>query len=112
MDETKFQLLQKVKEAHSRIIWGISWAHDSSLFATCSRENKDSVKVWCGPVDESTVGTLHSSFPDKSVPAATAIAFFPRRNYTLLIGQESGELTIWALEAAANAEKRTWTKLH
>ena len=33
-----FELLKKFKDAHSRIIWGISWSHDDHLFATGSRE--------------------------------------------------------------------------
>ena len=33
-----FELLSKGKDAHSRIIWGISFSFDSQIFATASRE--------------------------------------------------------------------------
>jgi elongator complex protein 2 len=37
-DELQFIMVKKLKDAHSRIIWGISWSHDDALFATASRE--------------------------------------------------------------------------
>lgn len=51
-DSFNFSLVKKVKDAHSRIIWGISWSHDDHFFATCSREKQKSVKVWYGPASE------------------------------------------------------------
>jgi elongator complex protein 2 len=101
-----FELLKKQKEAHSRIIWSISWSPDSLFFATASRENKESVKVWHGTTDSTKTGELHSKLPDKEVPSATAVAFFPGRKYSLLVGQESGQLTIW------NLQENSWAKLY
>ena len=43
-----FKLQHREKDAHSRIIWGLNWCVDDALFATASRENKKSVKVWHG----------------------------------------------------------------
>ena len=37
-DSLEFSLIKKMKDAHSRIIWGIAWSHDDQLFATASRE--------------------------------------------------------------------------
>ena len=42
--EFQFDLLYRTKEAHSRIVWALSWSHDDTLYATASRENKKSVK--------------------------------------------------------------------
>lgn len=46
LDSFDFKLVNKQKDAHSRIIWGISLSHDDKLFATASREKSKSVKVW------------------------------------------------------------------
>lgn len=43
-----FCLHKKFKDAHQRIIWGISWSHDDAFFATCSREKQHAVKIWHG----------------------------------------------------------------
>ena len=67
----KFDLLKLEKDAHSRIIWGISWSHDDALFATASREKQHSVKVWNGVGDK--IGTLHSELPNSQAPSATAV---------------------------------------
>lgn len=47
-DSFQFSLHHRMKEAHTRIIWALSWSHDDSLYATASRENKQSVKIWTG----------------------------------------------------------------
>ena len=39
-DPFKFTLVKKMKDAHQRIIWGISWSYDDALFATASREKQ------------------------------------------------------------------------
>ena len=107
--DTTFELVKKMQEAHSRIIWGISWSHDQSLFATCSRENKDSVKIWSGIQDGQEPGELVSKLPEKAAPSATAVAFFPRKVqdcYTILLGQESGQITVWQ-----QAEAAKWVKI-
>jgi len=74
-ENLNFALLKKVKDAHTRIIWGISWSHDDQLFATASREKQKSVKVWHGLDDK--IGKIHSELPEEN-PSATAIRFFPR----------------------------------
>jgi elongator complex protein 2 len=51
----EFKLTTKLANAHTRIIWGISWAHDDSMFATASREKQSSVKFWTGK-DSSEMG--------------------------------------------------------
>ena len=69
-----FKLIKKEKDAHSRIIWGISWSHDDQLFATGSREKPFGVKVWDGIKDkEDEIGKQHSMLPKQSVPDTTAI---------------------------------------
>ena len=39
-----FTLQHRIK-AHTRIIWGVAWSSDSSLFATASRDG--SARLWC-----------------------------------------------------------------
>ena len=51
-----------MKDAHTRIIWGISWSHDDAFYATASREKLKSVKVWKGKGDY--IGTLSSEIPE------------------------------------------------
>jgi hypothetical protein len=73
-----FKLIRKEKDAHARIIWGISWSHDDLLFATGSREKPFGVKVWTGIKDkEDGIGKSHSMLPKNSVPDTTAIQFLP-----------------------------------
>jgi len=60
----QFNLHFKLKEAHTRIIWALSWSHDDLLYASASRENKKSVKVWSG-FDEAN---LHSELPHGLLP--------------------------------------------
>jgi WD40 repeat protein len=74
--EFQFDLLYRTKEAHSRIVWALSWSHDDTLYATASRENKKSVKVWDGKAE---TGVLHSELPEGSVPCATSLQFFPSK---------------------------------
>ena len=47
-DNFDFTLVKRMKDVHSRIIWGISWSHDDALFASASREKQKSIKVWNG----------------------------------------------------------------
>lgn len=106
-DSFEFTLLKKVKDAHTRIIWGINWSHDDALFATASREKSKSVKVWNAIAD---VGSLHSELPNDENPSATAVQFFPSKinkssQYALLVGLESGDINIWALQ------DKVWMKL-
>jgi elongator complex protein 2 len=76
----EFKLIKKMKDAHTRIIWGVSWSHDDKLFVTASREKQKSVKVWKGITNESaeTIGELHSTLPEEN-PSATAVRFFPSK---------------------------------
>jgi len=60
----------KLKDAHSRIIWGINWSHDDAFYASASRETKKSIKVWNGIADQSSegyevgaIGELYSELP-------------------------------------------------
>ena len=96
-----FSLAERVKEAHTRVIWALSWSHDDLLFATSSRENKRSVKIWNGPSPSEALCSLHSELPSGSVPSATAVQFFPSQvcggKYALIVGQESGALTVWVM---------------
>ena len=95
-----FSLIKKMKDAHSRIIWGISWSHDDKLFATCSREKQKAVKIWHGSDSDGEIGSLHSELPANAASASTAISFFPSYfgdTRYLMIGLETGALMVWKL---------------
>jgi hypothetical protein len=79
VDQFKFEIVTKLKDAHSRIIWGISWSHDDAFYASASREKQKSVKVWAGVTDASEgyeagkTSDLYSELPAGKAPSATAI---------------------------------------
>jgi len=54
----QFNLHFKLKEAHDRIIWALSWSHDDRFYVTGSRKTKKSVKVWSGFDSASLHGEL------------------------------------------------------
>lgn len=114
-DNYEFTLGKRLKEAHTRIIWALNWSHDDVFFATASRENKKSVKIWNGMADEDKLGTLHSMLPAGQVPSATSLQFFPEtiqwpgsdeKSYALLVGLETGALSIWTQRG------ETWNLVH
>ncbi|GIM15502.1 hypothetical protein Vretimale_18281 [Volvox reticuliferus] len=124
-----FELLCRVKSAHGRVIWSVSWSLDEQLIATASRD--DTVKVWrmggavggggCGG-DEGSRATAAPSLA-LTLPqfpcAATATAFAPRLpasppvsssscnsvavsgKYVLAVGLEDGSVQVWQLAAAS-----------
>ncbi|GIL68204.1 hypothetical protein Vafri_21466 [Volvox africanus] len=120
---SSFELLCRVKSAHGRLIWSVSWSLDEQLIATASRD--DTVKVWrmggavgCGGGDEgsraSAPPSLALTLPQFSC-AATATAFAPRLpatspiissscssvtvspQYILAVGLENGSVQVWQL---------------
>ena len=100
----QFSLIRKLKDAHQRIIWGVSFSHDDALFATASREKQQAVKVWHGVKEEKYAEELHSELPKNQVDSATAVRFFPQKvneKYTLLVGREIGEISVWAFDENA-----------
>lgn len=110
-DTYEFTLGKRLKEAHTRIIWALNWSHDDVFFATASRENKKSVKIWNGLADEDKLGSLHSMLPAGKVPSATSLQFFPEtigneRSYALFVGLETGALSIWTQTG------ETWNLIH
>lgn len=110
-DDLQFTLIKKLKDAHSRIIWGVSWSHDDTLFASASREKQKSIKVWSGlgTSSDSDIGSLHSELPEEN-PSATAIRFFPSlvrtSNYGLAVGLETGDILFWLY-----SKQDGWTKI-
>jgi elongator complex protein 2 len=96
----------KHEKAHTRIIWGISWAHDDSMFATASREKGKAVKFWNG-TNSNEMGKLCGDLPEKEIDNVTAISFFPRlvRNqYAMLTGVYTGQMNVWIL----SSEQKSW----
>lgn len=99
-----------MKDAHTRIIWGVTWSHDDAFFATASREKQKSIKVWHGKTTDK-IGELYSELPEEN-PSATAIRFLPNlykaTSYGLVVGLETGDLLFWLHNSADN----TWRKVY
>lgn len=112
-DNLEFTRIKLVKDAHTRIIWGVSWSHDDAFFATASREKQKSVKVWTGVKDSTleSIGTLYSDLPEEN-PSATAIRFLPNfihgNSYGLAVGLETGDINFWL----HNSADKTWTLIY
>ena len=70
-----FTMIQIQKQAHTRILWSCSWAHDSKYFATGSREKTNSLKFWFQNSDDGQF--LEHSCVEKDITNVTACAFFP-----------------------------------
>ena len=93
----------------------MNWSHDDALIATASRENKKSVKIWKQSTEEIKESDQAVKFeqvsmlPSGAVACATALRFFPQLiggKYAMVVGQESGELTVWRWD------ETDWTLLH
>ncbi len=102
-----FELVGRVK-AHSRIIWGVSWAADDSMFATCSRDQL--VKVWQAPAagDAALQEQPLLVLPQFAVPV-TAVAFGPALGgagggHLLAVGLEDGHVQVWEVARAAGEQ--------
>jgi elongator complex protein 2 len=102
-----FDLLARLKAAHSRIIWGVSWSHDERVFASCSRDH--TVKLW-------SVGAAGpSAKPCCTLPPfpcpVTAVALAPAHvtgggggsTYLCAVGLEDGGLQLWSAETDPEA---------
>ncbi|KAF5281600.1 hypothetical protein FQR65_LT02920 [Abscondita terminalis] len=85
---------------HTRIIWCCAWSHDSTYFATGSRDGK--TVVWRKNVDkppESILGQYEATGDtlDLKNDSVTALAFAPslvNGNYIIAIGFDVGEIKI------------------
>lgn len=108
-----FKLVQLQKQAHKRVLWSCSWAHNSRYFATGSREKTYSLKFW-DYCKDSNSWVEHSSVA-KNIHNVTALAFFPSAilhstSLGIVVGQDTGELTIWI--KPFNHEIKEWTKVY
>ena len=99
-----FQLIQRVKNAHARILWGITWSPHDKILATGSRD--ELVKLWGvikGTHDESSATSVTEK-PLIALPAfqsaVTCLSFCPLSlsgSCLLAIGLEDGNLQIWSI---------------
>lgn len=98
-----FTLQHRIK-AHTRIIWGVAWSSDSSLFATASRDG--SARLWCCSKlsnDAKPNATITLGHP------VTAIAFDTSHSppsigsggddhqYKLALGLETGGVSVYTV---------------
>ncbi|KAI8476319.1 MAG: WD40 repeat-like protein [Monoraphidium minutum] len=117
-EEARFELLARVKAAHARIVWGVSWAHDESCFATCSRDH--TVKLWAMDAAAGPSSAPLCALPPFPCPV-TAVALAPAHacraadgaegagagpsagaaRHVAAVGLEDGGLQLWAVDVAA-----------
>lgn len=91
----------KKDSLHTRIIWCCSWTHDSSLFATGSRDGK--IGIWSPTITNNKIVPVTSLDLKDSV---TAVSFSVRSiaeySYILAIGYETGSIEIQKLKVLDN----------
>eukprot|EP00761_Pharyngomonas_kirbyi_P001902 gb/GECH01001906.1/.p1 GENE.gb/GECH01001906.1/~~gb/GECH01001906.1/.p1 ORF type:complete len:809 (+),score=191.80 gb/GECH01001906.1/:1-2427(+) len=89
---------------HDRIIWGCSWCPNDRYFVTGSRDK--TAKIWSMDNPEQSIQTLKFKQP------VTAVQFGPIINskYTLAIGLENGEISIWT--ASTDHSELSFSHVH
>lgn len=98
-EENPFTLIQCQKQAHKRILWCCSWAHNSRYFATGSKEKVNSVKFW--DYNEEQKLWVEESTIENGLDNVTSLTFFPtdldlgEARRAIVVGVDSGELSIW-----------------
>ncbi|CAI2384101.1 unnamed protein product [Moneuplotes crassus] len=109
--EEPFKIVQVQKQAHKRILWCCSWAHNSKYFATGSREKVNSLKFW--EYCEEKNQWAEESKIEKGLNNVTSVAFFPgflnlgSPSFGVVVGVDSGELSIWTREVESSIKE--WT---
>jgi elongator complex protein 2 len=112
-----FSLVCHVK-AHARIVWGVSWAPNSSLLATASRDGTvkfwaiDSITGQC--IGNSAVTTL--SFDKIGVQS---VAFAPKElangKFMVAVGLENGHVVVgiltWRSEEQSSSSTVEWSEV-
>ena len=99
----KFSLTFSDK-SHARVIWSVSFSHDSSLIATGSRDKK--VKFW--KIDKAADnGKCHLVFDKQFKDGVTAVAFADRptnnKAYLVAVGLETGEIEFFEFSPDAKS---------
>ncbi|XP_053624661.1 elongator complex protein 2 [Plodia interpunctella] len=100
----------KTNGVHTRIIWCCAWAHDSSMFATGSRDGK--VCVWSKTDTQSSTSLGSYALLGKPLEvniSVTALAFAPviiDGARIVAVGVESGEIRLYAFDGAS------WSLIH
>lgn len=117
-DGEKFKLIARTDKStgvHSRIIWCCSWSHDSSYFATGSRDGK--VVVW-GESEEMhpVLGQFksvseHLDLPKESITSvAFALSFvLAKEAYLVAVGSEAGDIRLYGW---SKHSETPWTFLY
>lgn len=87
-----YQLVQIEKETHARIIWGCSWAKDSKIFLTGSRDN--TLKIWKKNNDNKLFKEIYFHEFSQAVTSINLIDEKLSNNYVAFVGLESGEILL------------------
>lgn len=90
----------KQNGVHGRIIWTCDWSHDSTLFATGSRDGKCAIWQFGGNVIDASLGGYSCADVLEIKDSITAISFgksYLKRtpgNYLIAVGCESGSISV------------------
>lgn len=103
-----FTLRHRIK-AHARIIWGVAWSPDSTLFATASRDG--SARLWCcsklsnnaKPSATITLGQPVTAIAfDARHSSASTGSNDERHQYRLALGLETGRVGVYTVSRDAD----------
>lgn len=91
-DKNSYEKMQYAKNAHKRIIWGISWNKDSNAFVTVSRDK--TIIIWEKENESSFVQKSNKEFNDAVTSVDWIKAAINEEKDYLICGFESGEMKI------------------
>jgi elongator complex protein 2 len=97
-ENNSYKLIHTEKEAHARIIWGCSWAFDSEIFITGSRDML--VKVW-GKTADGEMPPYKELFAHEFTDSVTSVSIIPQKikdSYIAIIGFEAGDIELHAIK--------------
>lgn len=103
-----YDLVQIEKETHARIIWGCSWAKDSEVFLTGSRDN--TLKVWKKALAEQSTPAkpFKEAFVHEFSDSVTSVNLLDERlddYYIGFVGLENGEIFVVKIKSEAGKDE-------
>ena len=106
-EKLPYFLVQVERETHGRIIWGCSWANDSSMFVTGSRDTF--IKIWNKNKESNpSQGKIFSETLSKEFSnAVTSVNIVPgeikSNTEIILLGFENGDIQLCSFDKTTNS---------